>query len=52
MEGPGHYFWKIFLFINTNIKHFAENFKMVGFNNLQLKTNTEDEGNKNGVKIY
>lgn len=34
------------------MKHYAENFNMVAFNNLQLKINAESEGNKNGVKIY
>ena len=47
-----HYFEKIFLFTNEIIKHYGENFKIVTFNNLQLKINAEGEGNKNGVKIY
>ena len=34
------------------MKHYGENFKIVTFNNLQLKINAEGEGNKNGVKIY
>lgn len=40
------------LFTNEIIKHYGENFKIVAFNNLQLKIKAEGEGNKNGVKIY